>query len=69
MIFRPSIYHGQVTNSNTQYLTKIRIKDTEKINKIIELCKEICINYTTIEDAKEPITRVVITIPYKEITE
>ena len=67
MIFRPTIYHRAVIDSDTLCFTKLIIKDTEKINKIIDFCKEIGLDCRTIEDTKDPITRIVITIPYKEV--
>ena len=66
MIFRPPIKHKNVIKTKSIKVSKSILKDSEKINKIIELCKEIGLNYQIIEDAKEPITRVLITIPYKE---
>ena len=66
MIFRPPIKNKNVVITKPINISKSLVKDTEKIEQLVEKCKELGLEFSIIEDAKEPITRVLIAIPYKE---
>ncbi len=67
MILKPMIVHKCRIISNIPTFQKQKIKDTDKINTIIKLCKEMGIEVHTFEDAQKPITKMIIYVPYKEV--
>ena len=67
MIFRPPIKHKNIIEKTICVPRTELTKDNEKIEKIKSLCKELGLCVHEIEDARESITYLRITIKYKEV--
>lgn len=66
MIYIPRIRYVSNSNLETANIVETIAKDNEKINKVIELCKELGLEYQIVEDIEKPITKVLINISYKK---